>query len=59
MNVKISVFVVCIETIMYLLLDNLHDCTLKHKLWKMNFLKQAICIRLYLFFSVGLLKLTV
>ena len=59
MNAKISVLVVCIETIMYLLLDNLHDCTLKHKLWKMNFLKQAIRIRLHLLFSVCLLKLTV
>ena len=29
MNVKISVFVICIETIIYLLLYNLHDCTFK------------------------------
>ena len=29
MNAKISVFVVCIETMIYLLLDNLHDCTFK------------------------------
>ena len=27
MNAKISVFVVCVEVIMYLLLYNLHDCT--------------------------------
>ena len=27
MNAKISVFVICVETIMYLLLHNLHDCT--------------------------------
>ena len=29
MNAKISVFVICVEAIMYLLLYNLHDCTLK------------------------------
>ena len=27
MNVEISVFVICIEAIIYLLLYNLHDCT--------------------------------
>ena len=27
MNAKISVFVICVEAIMYLLLHNLHDCT--------------------------------
>ena len=29
MNVKISVFVICVEAIIYLLLYNLHDCTFK------------------------------
>ena len=29
MNMKISVFVTCVEAIIYLLLYNLHDCTLK------------------------------
>ena len=29
MNAKISVFVTCIEAIIYLLLYNLHDCTFK------------------------------
>ena len=29
MNVKISLFVVCIEAIVYLLLYDLHDCTFK------------------------------
>ena len=29
MNAKISVFVICVEAIMYLLLYNLHDCTFK------------------------------
>ena len=28
-NVKISVFAICVEAIMYLLLYNLHDCTFK------------------------------
>ena len=27
MNAKISVFVICVEVIIYLLLHNLHDCT--------------------------------
>ena len=27
MNVKISVFVICVEAIIYLLLYNLHGCT--------------------------------
>ena len=31
MNVEISVFVICAEAIMYLLLYNLHDCTFKIK----------------------------
>ena len=29
MNTKISVFVICVEAIMYLLLCDLHDCTFK------------------------------
>ena len=29
MNVKVSVFVICVETIIYLLLYNLHDRTFK------------------------------
>ena len=27
MNAKISVFVICVEAILYFLLHNLHDCT--------------------------------
>ena len=29
MNAKISAFVICVQAIIYLLLYNLHDCTLK------------------------------
>ena len=29
MQAKISVFVICVEVIKYLLLNNLHDCTFK------------------------------
>ena len=29
MNAKISMFVICLEEIMYLLLYNLHECTFK------------------------------
>ena len=29
MNAKISVFVICVETIIYLLVYKLHDCTFK------------------------------
>ena len=32
MNVTISVFVVCVEAMIYLLLYNLHDCTFKGEL---------------------------
>ena len=32
MNAKISVFVICIEAIIYLLLRNLHDCTFNNAL---------------------------
>ena len=27
MNAKLSLFVICVEAIIYLLLDNFHDCT--------------------------------
>ena len=29
MNAKISVFIICVDAIIYLLLDKLHDCTFK------------------------------
>ena len=29
MNAKISVFIICVEAIIYLLLYSLHDCTFK------------------------------
>ena len=31
MDAKISVFVICVEAIIYLLLYNLHDCTFNMK----------------------------
>ena len=31
MNAKISVFTICVEVIVYLLLHNLHDCTFKEE----------------------------
>ena len=30
MNAKISVFVICVEAIIYLLLYDFHECTFKH-----------------------------
>ena len=33
MYAKISVFVICIEVIIYLLLYNLHDCTFNFKIY--------------------------
>ena len=36
MNAKISVFVICVEAIIYLLLYNLHECTFKIKI-NLNF----------------------
>ena len=32
MNTKLSVFVICVEAIIYLLLYNLHGCTFKEQL---------------------------
>ena len=32
MNVRISIFIICVEAIRYLLLHNLHDCTFKDAL---------------------------
>ena len=32
MNAKSSVFVICVEAVIYLLLYNLHDCTVNGKL---------------------------
>ena len=32
MNAKISVFVICVEEMIYLLLFNFHDCTFKYLL---------------------------
>ena len=37
MNAKISVFVICVEAIIYLLLYNLHDCTFKIKRINIHF----------------------
>ena len=34
MNAKISVFVTYVETIMYLLLNNLHDCIFKFVVYR-------------------------
>ena len=32
MNAKISVFIICVEAIIYMLLYDLHDCTFKTRL---------------------------
>ena len=58
----ISVFVICVELIIYLLLDNLDDCIFKHwQTTQRGYGKKVICIRVtqklplvfmvYLFFS--------
>ena len=41
MNAKISVFVICVEAIIYLLLYNLHDCTF-------NFFKKELLHKCFL-----------
>ena len=42
LNAKISVFVICVEVIMYLLLHNLHDCTFNlDDTYMRSFLKQS------------------
>ena len=36
MNAKISVFVICVEAIIYSLLHNLHDCTFNKTLHRID-----------------------
>ena len=36
MNAKISVFVICVEAIIYLLSYNLHDCTAYRNSWTLD-----------------------
>ena len=36
MDAKISVFVICVEVIIYLLLYNLHDCTFNFQIIKLK-----------------------
>ena len=42
MNAKISLFVICVEAIIYLLLYNLHGCAIKYVSAKILFL---LCLR--------------
>ena len=43
MNAKISMFVICLEEIIYLLLYNLHDCTFKSKKSSKKFTYKEKC----------------
>ena len=36
MNAKISVFIVCVEVIIYLVIYNLHDCTFKFWIFRLE-----------------------
>ena len=59
MNAKISVFVICVEAIIYLLLYNLHDCTFNTS-YRETAAKRAtlisflsfICLKTVLIYSV-------
>ena len=42
MNAKTSVFVVCVEAIVYLLVYNFHDCTINHDGFVSYFMKNTI-----------------
>ena len=43
MNAKISVFVICIEAIIYFLLYNLHDCNFNYvKLGRSSFSRRLV-----------------
>ena len=45
MNAQISVFVICVESILYLLLYNLNDCTFKYSTIYINvFLKVSLVL---------------
>ena len=61
MNVKISVFVICAEAI-YLLLFNLHDCTLKNDekyfLFHFKMVKHTQTIEKYFLFHFKMVKHT-
>ena len=47
MNAKMSVFVICVEPIIYLSLYNLHDCTFKEKELLHIFLQHDFISKLY------------
>ena len=47
MNAKISVFVICVEAIIYLLLYNLHDCTFK--MFSVVFIQRYTVLIIYQF----------
>ena len=42
MNAKISVFFICVEAIIYLLLYNLHDCTFNSLNYKKEFIRRIL-----------------
>ena len=42
MNAKISVFVICVEAILYLLLGNSHDCTFRN--WIIYHSMKNVCV---------------
>ena len=42
MNAKISIFVICVEAILYLLLHNLHDCIFKDYEFKIQYVSLTI-----------------
>ena len=62
MNTKISMFLICVEAIIYLLLYNLHDCTFKIELFMkinkgfsaVNYFPKNFHITRY---SIGFLKI--
>ena len=42
MNARISVFVICVEAIIYFLLHNLHDCSIKLYILTYSLLQQRL-----------------
>ena len=46
MNAKISVFVICVEAIIYLSLYNLHGCTFKHSILQVFQIVTNLTLRL-------------
>ena len=54
MNAKISVFVTCLEVIIYLLLNNLRDCTFKRSTFTIDVIMIMIMIMIIIIIIINI-----